>query len=68
MHRLAADMTLRRIIALAALLAALAAPAMGALHEVTGGWDAVLLASLVVVLAYCVLLVAAVIVSWRAPR
>ena len=48
--------------------AALAAPAMGALHEVTGGWDAVLLASLVVVLAYCVLLVAAVIVSWRAPR
>ena len=48
--------------------AALAAPAMGALHEATGGWEAVLLASLVVVLIYCVLLLAAVIVSWRAPR
>lgn len=49
-------------------VAALAAPAMGALHEATGGWDAVLVASLVVVVAYCVLLLVAVTASWRAPR
>lgn len=49
-------------------VAALAAPAMGALHEAAGGWETVLVASLVVVVAYCILLLAAVTVSWRAPR
>lgn len=49
-------------------VAALAAPAMGALHEVTGGWDIVLWACLAVVLAYSVLLLTAVTLSWRARR
>ena len=49
--------------------AALAAPAMGALHEVTGGWDAVLLASLVVVLAYSLInLIVDVLYVYLDPR
>lgn len=49
-------------------VAALAAPAMGALHELTGGWDIVLLAALIVSIGYGVVLLAAVMLSWRSLR
>lgn len=48
------------------LIGAAGAPLMGALHELTGGWQAVLVFSLVYVLVYSVLLVAAVSAAGRA--
>ncbi len=48
------------------LIGALGAPVMGALHEATGGWQAVLVFSLIYVLVYSVLLVVAVSAAGRA--
>lgn len=47
---------------------ALGAPLMGWLHEQTGGWTVPLSAVVVVSVAYCVVLFAAIAASWRAPR
>lgn len=47
---------------------ALGAPAMGWLHEASGGWTAPLGALAALSVLYCVVLFAAIIASWRAAR
>ncbi|SIT76560.1 CynX/NimT family MFS transporter [Microbacterium sp. RU33B] len=47
---------------------ALGAPALGALHEATGGWTIPLTAIMVLSIAYCVVLFAAIATSWRVAR
>lgn len=47
---------------------ALGAPAMGWLHEQSGGWMLPLGAVVVVSIVYCVVLFAAIAASWRAQR
>ena len=49
-------------------VAALGAPFMGWLHEVTGGWDAGLTVMVVLAVVYCVALLAAVAAAARARR
>lgn len=47
---------------------ALGAPALGALHEATGGWTIPLAAVAALSIGYCVALFAAIAASWRAVR
>lgn len=49
-------------------IGALGAPLMGALREVTGGWEAALAVMLVLAVVYCAALLAAVAASARATR
>ncbi|MGZ0711017.1 MFS transporter (plasmid) [Coraliomargarita sp. W4R53] len=49
-------------------IGALGGPAVGALHEATGGWTAALVLVLVLAVLYCVALLAAVVTAARATR